>query len=116
MVGINAAHLSRLETGKYQPSIEVLKKQADALHVSTDYLLSNTDGEEGEIKIQDQAFVDKIRLLDSLEDKEKETVINVIDAMLTKKKIFNLLTENMNMLKSGDGSCRKQTTIKSYPT
>jgi hypothetical protein len=45
------------------------------------------------MKIQDQSFVDKIRLLDSLDDKEKETVINVIDAMLTKKKMLNLLTE-----------------------
>ena len=69
------------------------KQLADALHVSTDYPLSDTDDEEGEIKIQDQAFVDKIRLLDSLDDKEKETVINVIDAMLTKKKMLNLLTE-----------------------
>lgn len=66
---------------------------AEALHASTDYLLSDTDDEEGEIKIQDQAFVDKIRLLNSLDDKEKETVIHVTDAMLTKKKMLNLLTD-----------------------
>ena len=45
------------------------------------------------MRIKDQSFVDKIRLLDSLEDKEKETAINVIDAMLTKKKMLNLLKE-----------------------
>jgi len=93
MVGINTTHLSRLETGRYQPSVEVLKKLADALQVSTDYLLSDTDDEAEEIRIQDQSFVDKIRLLDSLDDKEKETVLNVIDAMLTKRKMLNLLTE-----------------------
>jgi transcriptional regulator with XRE-family HTH domain len=93
MVGINTTHLSRLETGRYQPSVEVLKKLADTLQVTTDYLLSDTDDEAEEIRIQDQSFVDKIRLLDSLDDKEKETVINVIDAMLTKKKMLNLLTE-----------------------
>lgn len=93
MVGINTTHLSRLETGRYLPSIEVLKKLADALQVTTDYLLSDTDDEAEEIKIQDQSFIDKIRLLDSLDEKEKETVINVIDAMLTKKKMLNLLTE-----------------------
>ena len=93
IVGINTTHLSRLETGRYQPSFEVLIKLADALQVTTDYLLSDTDDEEQEIRIQDQSFVDKIRLLDSLDDKEKETVINVIDAMLTKKKMLNLLTE-----------------------
>jgi transcriptional regulator with XRE-family HTH domain len=93
MVGINTSHLSRLENGRYQPSVEVLKKLADALQVSTDYLLSATDDEAEEIRIQDQSFADKIRLLDSLDGKEKETVINVIDAMLTKKKMLNLLTE-----------------------
>ena len=48
------------------------------------YLLSDTDNEAEEIRIQDQSFADKIRLLDSLDGKEKETVINVLDAMLTK--------------------------------
>ena len=93
IVGINTTHLSRLETGRYLPSIEVLKKLADALHVTTDYLLSDTDNEAEEIKIQDQSFINKIKLLDSLDEKEKETVINVIDAMLTKRKMLNLLTE-----------------------
>jgi len=93
IVGINTSHLSRLENGRYQPSIEVLKKLAAALHVSADYLLSSTDEEAEEIKIQDQSFADKIRLLDSLDGKEKETVVNVIDAMLTKKKMLNLLTK-----------------------
>lgn len=93
IIGINTAHLSRLETGKHKPSVDVLKKLADALYVSTDYLLSNIDDEVEEIRIQDQTFVNKIKLLDSLDDKEKETVVNVIDAMLTKKKMLNLLTE-----------------------
>jgi hypothetical protein len=44
----------------------------------------------GIMKIQDQTFINKIKLLDSLDEKEKETVI---DAMLTKKKMLNLLTE-----------------------
>ena len=78
-----------MENGRYQPSVEVLKKPADALQV----MLSATDDEAEEIRIQDQSFADKIRLLDSLDGKEKETVINVIDAMLTKKKMLNLLTE-----------------------
>ncbi|MEA2084607.1 MAG: helix-turn-helix transcriptional regulator [Thermodesulfobacteriota bacterium] len=73
-----------MENGRYQPSIEVLKKLADTLQVGANYLLSDTDNEAEEIRIQDQSFADKIRLLDSLDGKEKETVINVLDAMLTK--------------------------------
>ena len=74
-----------MEIGRYQPSIEVLKKLADTFQVSTNYLLSDPDDEAEEIRIQDQSFADKIRLLDSLDGKEKETVIKVLDAMLTKK-------------------------------
>ena len=58
-------------------------------------MLSDTDDEAEEISIQDQSFVDKIKLLDSLDDKEKKIVINVIDATLTKKKMLNLLTEKL---------------------
>ena len=36
---------------------------------------------------------DKIGLLDSLDGKEKEAVINLIDAMLSKEKMLSLLTE-----------------------
>ena len=92
-IGINAAHLSRLENGRYQPSVEVLKKLADALHVSTDYLLSNTDDEVKEIKIKDQSLADRIKLLDSLDGKDKDSIIHIIDSILTKKRMLNLLTE-----------------------
>ncbi|MFO8083854.1 MAG: hypothetical protein R6U27_05995 [Desulfobacterales bacterium] len=67
------------------------------------------------MKIQDRAFVDKIEPLDSLDDKEKETIMNLIETILAKKKMLELNKENMNILELGDGSCRKQTTIKSYP-
>ena len=56
--------------------IDGLKKVAlavqknDTSRVSADYLLSSTDEEAEEIKIQDQSFADKIRLLDSLDGKE----------------------------------------------
>lgn len=93
IVGINTTHLSRLETGRYQPSVDVLERLADALQVTTDYLLNDTDDDAEEVKIQDQSFLYKIKRLDSLDEKEKGTVINVIDAMLTKKKMLNLLTE-----------------------
>ena len=45
------------------------------------------------MKIQDRAFVDKIEPLDSLDDKEKETIINLIETILTKKKMLELNKE-----------------------
>ena len=90
-ININSAHLSRLENGKYLPSIDLLKKLSEIFEVSTDYLLSDTNEEAKEIKIEDETLANRIKLLNSLDGKDKETIINVIDAILTKKKMFNLL-------------------------
>lgn len=38
ITGINACQISNYETGKHVPKIENLKKIADALGVTTDYL------------------------------------------------------------------------------
>jgi transcriptional regulator with XRE-family HTH domain len=97
-IGVTAAHLSRLENNRYQPSVDVLKKLADTLQVSTDYLLNDVDDEPKEIRIQDQSFANKIRLLDSLEGKDKEAIEHIIDSIVTKKKILHLLTENEETL------------------
>ena len=94
MIKVTPAHLSRIEHGKYQPSVEVLRKLSVALQVSADYLLS--EEEEGEIKdisIQDESLADRIRLLNLLEGKDKEAIFHIIDSILTKKKILKLLTE-----------------------
>ena len=69
---------------------------ANVLEVSADYLLSDTDDEAEEIKIQDQTLADRIKLLNSLDGKDKETIIHVIDAILTKKKMLSLLTSKEN--------------------
>ena len=92
-IGIASAHLSRLETGKFQPSIDVLKKLSETLQVSADYLLSAQELPSLELKLEDQSLAERIRLLNSLDGKDKETIIHLIDAILTKKKMLNLLME-----------------------
>ena len=94
LIKMNPNHLSRLETGKFQPSIEILKKLADALEVSVDYLLSDSDDEPQEIKIEDAAFAEKIRLLNMLDGKDRDAIMHIIDSILTKKKIQALLQES----------------------
>lgn len=90
-VEINATHLSRLETGKYQPSIDVLKRLADALEVSADYLLSPEDEEPAEVHIANRPLAERIRLIDSLDEADQQALVQVIDSMLTKHRMRELL-------------------------
>ena len=100
MIGSHLSHINRIETGKYKPSLDVLKKIADALEVTLDYLVSDKEEDLQEVKIEDKNMAERIKLLNTLEPEDRKAVIRVIDAMLTKKKIFRIVsgesqTENL---------------------
>jgi transcriptional regulator with XRE-family HTH domain len=98
-VGSHLSHINRIETGKYKPSLDVLKKLAEVLEVSLDYLTSETDEDFEEVKIEDTSLAQRIKLIDSLDEEDRQALIRVIDSMLTKKKILNLVT-NQDMLET----------------
>ncbi|EKN87868.1 DNA-binding helix-turn-helix protein [Leptospira interrogans str. 2003000735] len=91
--GTTLTHINRLETGKSNPSIEIVQKIALALEVSIDDLVSQNDNSK-EIKFENQAFYEKIKLLDTFSEEERNAVNIVIDSILTKKKMLNLLKEH----------------------
>ncbi|ULH27703.1 helix-turn-helix domain-containing protein [Leptospira weilii] len=92
--GTTLTHINRLETGKSNPSIEIVQKIAAALEVSIDDLVSEKDASHKEVKFENQAFYEKIKLLDTFSEEERSAVNVVIDSILTKKKMLNLLKEH----------------------
>jgi transcriptional regulator with XRE-family HTH domain len=92
-VECHLSNINRIETGKYTPALETVVRIAATLDVPVDYLINSTDGNPDEIRIEDQAFSEKIKLLNTLEEEERFVVTKVIDTMLTKKKMLNLLSE-----------------------
>ncbi len=57
MTGLQPAAVSHFETGARKPSFNNLKRLADALEVTTDFLLGRVDNPE-EIKEADQLYRD----------------------------------------------------------
>lgn len=92
-IGSHLSHINRTETGKYNPSLDVVQKLATALDVTIDYLVSDTDQDFKEVRIEDKNLMERVKLIDSLEEDDKTALIRVIDSMLTKKKILNLITK-----------------------
>jgi len=92
--GVNIAHLSRLENGRSQPSGEMLWKIAKALGASMDYFMDEEADEATPVTIKDKTLAERLELVDLLEETDRQTIINVIDSMLTKKKMLDLLTQN----------------------
>lgn len=98
LTGVHKAHFSRIERGKYQPSIELLKRIASALDVTTDYLLDEDIDDMTPVKIEDKTLVEKIKLIETLDDEEKNAVMKIIDALLTKKKVVDLVVKETGLI------------------
>lgn len=84
-IGINGDAYGRYERNDVRPTIEMATQLADTLVVSIDYLVGKIDIEV------DKSIVEKLRLLDQLDEEEKNALIKIINSMLTKKRMKDLL-------------------------
>ena len=69
------------------------RKLASVFDVSIDYLVSDTEEDYKELRIEDKSLLERVKLIDSLDKEDKTALIMVIDSMLTKKKILHLITQ-----------------------
>lgn len=92
-IGSHLSHINRIETGKYNPSLDVVQKLAKVFDVTIDYLVSDTEEDFQEVRIEDKSLLERVKLIDSLDAEDRTALIRVIDSMLTKKKILHLITE-----------------------
>lgn len=79
LTGVHMMQIHRYESGGSQPSIDVLKKLARALRVSSDELLFDEEerGPDEELRLQFEA-------MSRLAPEEKRVVIEVLDGLLLK--------------------------------
>jgi len=75
-VGIHANVLGRYERGEARPFVEMAVKLAQALNVSADYLLGNTDMD------LDTNTLRRLEEIDKLSEQNKNQVFQVIDSLI----------------------------------
>jgi len=89
-VGISYAQVGRYETKGAQPPAEVLKKIADALDTTVDYLISGDTDEKAVSTLKDAELLQQFRAVEQMDEEDKMTVKKLIDAFITKRKIQQL--------------------------
>jgi transcriptional regulator with XRE-family HTH domain len=95
-IGMGAAQYSRIENGKTDPSISTLMKIGQALGVSLAELFAENDL-LSEINSTDRTIMEKVKLMESLDDEEKQTMFSVLDAFITKRKMKNALSNALKL-------------------
>jgi len=97
LLKMNQAQYSRIESGKTDPSFSAVVKIAKALGVSLPDLF-RADDIFKDVNSFDKTVMEKISLIESLEDKEKKSIYNIIDSLIAKKKLKDNI-QNLATLK-----------------
>lgn len=86
---IHVTHLSKMENGHLMPSIETVQRLMKVFAVSADQLLN--EDEKSVVDIQDHELNEQLAMINQLDEEEKNALIKIINSMLTKKRMKDLL-------------------------
>ena len=85
LAALHYTHIGRFERGTSRPSGDTLKRLADALGVTSDYLLEGAANEAAKAKFADRELLKQFQEVEQLADDDKAVVKKLLDAFLTKK-------------------------------
>jgi transcriptional regulator with XRE-family HTH domain len=88
LIGTSGPIMGRYERGAMKPSIEIATKIAQALNISLDYLVGNTD------LLLDSSILKRIQDIQKLKEEEKSHVFAMLDAFLLKANIKDNLASS----------------------
>lgn len=90
-LGMHASHISRYENNQTAPSIDVLRKMSDALHVSTDELIYGPKDGRSKSTIKDSDLLRMFGKVQQLDKQQLSCVKSLLSAYIfqeeTKKQL-----------------------------
>lgn len=96
-IGIDQAQYSRIESGKVEPTLSSLEKIADALGVKVADLF--TEEKTVDVNSYDSNLVERLRLIDELDEQERKSIFSIIDIAISKKRLKDFLNNAAIMAK-----------------
>ncbi len=99
-VGLDQSNYNKIENGRREPSLDVLQKLSAILDVSIDELVNAEDTKKpSAVTVEDKTISEKIRLMEQLEEEDKNVIYRMLDTMLTKQKFQNFFEQNLQPTK-----------------
>lgn len=98
-IGLKPAHYNKLEKGLIEPSVEILDKLATFYGTTIDDIVHYTKPLPTPVTVEDKAANEQLKLIGELNEKDKSTVMNIIDTMLTKQRFQTFFEQNIQIAK-----------------
>ena len=87
LIKTHSTHISRYERNLTSPTVEAIKKIAEALEVSADLLVFGTNSDKAKDKITDKELLNFFIKVKELTKEEQDTVKVFLNAFLFKKDV-----------------------------
>ena len=97
-IGVDKSAYSKIEKGQRALTVEELQKMAQLFNLTTDQILHYDGPLPTEVVIEDKSAVEQLRLLQQLDNEDRQTIFKLIDTMLTKKKFKDFFQKNIATL------------------
>jgi transcriptional regulator with XRE-family HTH domain len=89
-IGVHYSQIGRYEEKGAQPSVDVLAKLANALEVSSDYLMNGSSDDLAGNTLTDKELLNQFKIIEKLPEHDKNVVKVLLDAFITKGKLKQL--------------------------
>ena len=89
-IGVHYSQIGRYEDKGAQPSADVLSKLANALEVSSDYLMNGSSDDLASNTLTDKELLNQFKIIEKLPENDKNVVKVFLDAFITKGKLKQL--------------------------
>lgn len=115
-LGLSTAHVSNIESGTREPSLDLLVRLAEYYRCSVDYLLGITDDPRPAGKqSMSEAALDAINLVDSLPIEKRAATVAVLRAMIELMEVGVPLPEPVESRDGGGVTAREEASTRSAP-
>ncbi|MFH2061034.1 MAG: helix-turn-helix transcriptional regulator [Pseudomonadota bacterium] len=89
--GVNSKLLSKYENGRIIPTADTLRKIAEGLETSADYLIFDNVPKDGLSQIQDLDLFEKFKEVEQMDAENKNIIRSLIEAIIIKIKVQNVM-------------------------
>lgn len=95
LVGVHANHLGRYERGLSKPSADTLQRIAEALGVSSDYLINGSSETFARARFEDRELLEMFQKVEKFPENEKFAVKEVLDAFIARRQVREMAAQSL---------------------
>lgn len=98
-IGVDKSAYSKIEKGLRALTVDELQKVAGLFDMSTDQIINYEGKIPKVVVIENKTAVEQMRLIQELDEDDKQTIFRLIDKMLTNKKFQTFFEQNLQTAK-----------------